>query len=176
MANLVCPNPSNTNFLSPNGFMLQIQKLPELFYFCQSTSLPAISLPAFRQSTTLSIAKISGETIEYDDLTVQFLIDENMANYNAIFDWIKGLGFPKNNDQYKNFLAEQNPNMSELAQSYSDGTLSVLDSSYNPVRSYNFVDLIPVSLTTIEFTNAASDVQYILGNATFSYSYYELMT
>lgn len=174
MANLVCPNPSNTNFLSPNGFVLQIQKLPELNYFCQSASLPAIFLTPGIQSSPLSAIKVPGDEIQFDDLNVQFLIDENMANYNAIFAWINGLGFPKTHDQYKEFLAQYNVDYSELMKGYSDATFIVLGSSFNPVRSYKIIDLFPTSLTTLEFTNASNDVNYLVGNATFSYSYYEL--
>jgi len=47
MANILsCPIPSNINPLSPNGFLFNILKLPNLSFFCQSVNLPGITLGA----------------------------------------------------------------------------------------------------------------------------------
>ena len=35
-----------------------------------------------------------GEVIEFEDLTLQFYVDEELKNYLEIQQWIRGLGFP----------------------------------------------------------------------------------
>lgn len=179
MATLTCPDPSNINPLSPTGFMLSIQKLPEVSFFVQEVALPDVTLPAIDMNTPLSRLSITGEILSYGDLTINFLIDEEMKNYTALYNWLKGLGFPKDHDQYTEFINTQNSesntyNKSENLASYSDGTLSVLGSNNTPVKAFTFVDLHPTSLGSLQFIANASDVNYLIGSVTFRYTYFEL--
>ena len=155
--NLSCPMPENINPLSPNGFMLSIQKLPSLTYFCQRVNLPAISLPAADQATPFVNIPHKGEILEYEDLIVEFLVDSKMENYKAINYWMTD-GFPDN---------------SPPEDLFSDGTLHVLDVNNQIAQSIKFVDMVPVSLQGLTFESTASDVQYLVGTATFRYSYYK---
>ena len=124
---LTCPLPSSINPLSPNGYMFTLQRLPELSYFCQEVSLPAITLPEATQLNPFSKIPLSGDQIDFDTLRVQFLIDEKMENYKAIHDWIVGLGFPENNSQYTQYIEGASmPGISEVAKSSSDATLETV--------------------------------------------------
>jgi len=44
--------PINTSFLSPIGFKFQLNNFPEVNYFCQSATLPGISILKFPQSNS----------------------------------------------------------------------------------------------------------------------------
>ena len=33
--------------------------------------------------------------MQFDDLTLRFMIDENLENYMEIQNWMRGLGFPE---------------------------------------------------------------------------------
>ena len=107
MANLTCPFPSNINPLSPNGFIFNITKLPNVNFFCQQINLPGLNLPSIIQGTPFSDAEIPGEKLTYDTLDLQFLVDEQMLNYTSVHNWITALGFPQNYDQYINFINNQ---------------------------------------------------------------------
>lgn len=121
-----------------------------------------------------NVAPIPGETLTYDQLQVQFLVDENMTNYRSIYNWIIALGFPQNYDQYTTFLSEQEAFLtSELAKNYSDASLTILSGSNNPVQTIEFHDMFPVSLDSLTFQSTNQDVQYLVGNATFRYGYYK---
>ena len=76
--------PAGLNPLSPNGFNFSISKAPNVTFFCQSASIPGIMLgdPSF--STPFSTQPLPGDTLSYDPLTVEFLIDEQMLNYNIV--------------------------------------------------------------------------------------------
>lgn len=179
MATLTCPDPSNINPLSPTGFMLSIQKLPGVSFFAQEVTLPSVDLPAIDVNTPLSRLSISGEILSYGDLTINFLIDEEMKNYTAIYNWLKGLGFPKDHTQYTEFIEQQkNSNnaytKSENLVSFSDGTLAILGSNNAPVKSFTFVDLHPTSLSSLQFVANAQDVTYLIGTVTFRYTYFEI--
>lgn len=176
MANLTCPFPSNINPLSPNGFMFNISKLPDVNFFCQSINLPGLNLPSIAQGTPFSDAEIPGDKLTYDTLDLQFLVDEQMLNYTSIHNWITALGFPQSYDQYINFIsADQKNKTNELMQNYSDGVLQILNNSNNPSKTIQFRDLFPVSLSALTFLSTSDDVQYLVGNVSFKFTYYEFM-
>jgi hypothetical protein len=170
---LSCPIPDNINPLSPNGFMFNIQKLPMLNFFCQQVNLLGVTLGEPEFANPLSRQPIPGETITYDQLTVQFLIDEQMANYISIYNWILALGFPTGYDLYTKFLNEDDRLVtSELAKNYSEASLHILGSNNNIVQTINFMDVFPIALDTVTFQSTNQDVNYLIGNATFRYGYY----
>lgn len=172
--NLSCPIPDNINPLSPNGFLFSIQKLPKLNFFCQQVNLPGITLGSPEFGNPFQSAPIPGESLTYDQLTVQFLVDANMENYISIYNWIVALGFPNNYDQYLNFInSDERGITSELAKNYSDATLTILGNNNTAIRTVEFIDLFPVAIDSLMFQSTNNDVQYLVGNATFRYHYYK---
>lgn len=168
-----CPIPANINPLSPNGFLFTIQQLPEMNFFCQQVNLPGITLGAPEFGTPFSVQPIPGETLTYDQLTVQFLIDQNMDNYRAIYNWIVALGFPQGYQQYTSFFNERESLVtSDLATNYSQGSLIILGANNTAVRTITFTDMFPTALDSLMFASTNNDVQYLVGNATFRYGYY----
>lgn len=170
-----CPLPSNINPLSSNGFNFSITKLPEVSFFCQEVVLPGMNLPTFDMNTPLSQLPFSGEIINFDDLNVQFIVDENMSNYVAIYNWMVGLGFPEDNTQFSDFINSQDTGYSRTSREYSDATLSILGSNNQPVKTVRFIDILPINLSSMTFQSTSTDVQYIVGNATFKISRYEFV-
>jgi len=165
--------PENLNPLSPNGFQFVIQKIPEMVYFTQEVPLPGVSLPRMDMDTPFTQVKIPGSKMEFEPLTINFLVDENMANYLAIFNWIAGLGHPQEFEQYTSFQ-NRNPKfvMSELSKNFSDGTLNILGSNNTVVQTVLFVDLVPTALSGFTFASTNTDVTYITASATFEYTYF----
>ena len=173
---LTCPLPQNINPLSPNGFNFSVFKLPSISFFCQQANLPGLTFgdPAF--ANPFASVPLPGDHITYDTLNVNFLIDENMANYRAIWNWIIALGFPQTYDQYITFVnADQSGVLNELAKNYSDATLEILGANNQPTATIQFIDIFPVSLDSIMFQSTNQDVPYLVGNATFRYSYYKFI-
>ena len=173
---ITCPLPSNINPLSPNGFMFSIQKLPELNFFAQSVNLPGITLGSPEFGNPFQTQPIPGESLTYDQLTVQFLVDETMANYQAIYNWIVALGFPNDYEQYTTFISDDARGItSELATNYSDATLQILSANNQVAKTVQFIDLFPIALDSLQFAGTNTDVQYLIGNATFRYGYYKIL-
>lgn len=176
MTILTCPSPNNINPLNPNGFIFSVSKLPELTFFVQDVELPSLNIGTVIQGSSVHDIKIPGETADFGSLTVSFLVDEQFANYKAIYAWMVGLTYPETHDMYKAFLAsEKNANAySELAKGYCDASLTILDSSNNPVQRITFVDTFPTSLSSLPFTSQSNDVQFLRATVTFDYTYYTL--
>ena len=166
-----CPIPENINPLNPNGFMFAIARIPEVSYFCQEAPLPGVSLGAATVPTPFYDYPVPGEKVDYEDLTIEFLVDADMKNYKAIFNWMVGLGFPESNDQYIEQLRNMQFN-SEASAVLSDATLSILGPNGSPIQMAQFKDVFPVSLSALRFTSTSTDVQYLTASATFKYTGY----
>ena len=165
--------PAGLNPLSPNGFNFAISKVPDVTFFCQEANLPGITLgdPAF--STPFATAPLPGDHLSYDTLQVKFLIDEQMLNYNVIYNWIVALGFPDSYSQYVTLLAGDTTAYGELAKTYSDATMQILDANNNVIRTITFTDCFPIALESLTFASTNEGVNYLIGSATFRFTLYE---
>ena len=174
MPTLTCPSPGNINPLRLSQYQFQVEKLPELTYFVQSTTVPGITLGVSTQSSTVHDIKIPGETMDYGELTIEFVVDEELKNWNAIYFWMIAMGYPEGHDLYVQYMnAPINSNRTqELSKGYSDGTLTLLDSSNNPKQLYTFVDLFPSQLSGFTFNSSSGQAEIATDTVTFEYSYY----
>jgi hypothetical protein len=57
---------------------------------------------------------------------------------------------------------------------YSDGTLTILGSSFKPNFKIKFSDLWPQSLTTLNFDATDTDIQYFTADVVFKYTIYNI--
>ena len=174
MQPLSCPIPSNINPLQSNGFMFSVNKLPEISFFCQEVNVPAITLPSADVESPLIVSPMPGEKMSFNDLTVTFMIDEEMTNYVAIYNWIVGLGFQESHAQYRELMAQRIGALAvnELMAGYSDGSLTILNSANNAIRTVRFVDMFPTSLSSIQLQSTTTDTMYLAGVVDFKYTYY----
>jgi hypothetical protein len=165
----------NTQLLNPlstNGFTFTINKVPEISFYCTEVATPSLTLGASPIATRFVDFEVPGDKLTFDDLSIVFQINENLQNYILLYNWIVGLGFPENNEQYRNFIKSQDSSTSELVKNYSDASLSVLTNSNNPNKIIRFVDVFPKSLSGINFTSNSSTINYAVASATFGFSYY----
>ena len=175
MQNLSCPIPANLNPLQANGFKFAITKLPEVSFFCQEANIPGLDLPSADLPTTLVNAPLPGEKMSFGDLNITFMIDEQMANYVAVYNWIVGMSKPISSDQYTSFLAKDNLNRMDLYKEVSDGVLQILNNSGSSIRQIMFKDLWPTSLSSLQMQSTVDDTIYLVGNATFKYTLYDIV-
>lgn len=167
----------NINFLSPLGFRLVIKKLPNVNYFAQTVEIPSISLPAISVRNPLAPIPFPGAPLTYDNLNLEFRVDEDLKNYLEIHDWLVGLGHPITLEQTKQLSQESTTPFLKLGQaaSYvSDATLVVLTSHKNPNVNVTFRDLFPISLSALRFDSTETEVNYLSATATFSYLRYDI--
>lgn len=164
---------SNRNFLSPVGFKFILTKYQKVSFFCNSAKVPGITLGTETQSTYLKDIEVPGDKIEYEDLKIKFLVDEDLVNYLSIHNWITGLGFPESAEQYKNLITEKG--IQDPLKPFSDGTLSILDSNFNSNINIKFKDLYPVSLTPLEFDATVTEAPYFTSEVVFKYTIYNIL-
>ena len=164
---------ANRNFLSGVGFKFNLTKFPKVDFFSNSARIPELNLELARQSSYLKNIDIPGERLTFGDFTLRFLVDENMENYLAVYDWLKGLGFPESGKQFKDITTDSD-GQRDQKEAFCDGTLRILNSNYREVAKVKFTDLFPVSLTSLDFDATNTDIQYFTAEATFKYTIYDL--
>ena len=167
----------NRNFLSPNGFRFSLRRCPQAAFFCNQANIPDMTLGVAEQSTYLKNIPVPGDKIEFGDLNLRFLVDEDLGNYMEIQKWIRGLGFPESLDEFEK-LESQAEIFGRYAQDqdniYSDGTLSILSSNLIPKFQIFFRDLFPYSLSTMTFDATQTDQEYFTADVSFKYAIYTI--
>ena len=184
--------PDKLDYLSPTQFKFNIHQLPKVEFFCTAANIPAISLGEAVFPTPYKEIPVMGDTLTYDNLSISFIVDENLENYIELHNWLIGIGFPKNRNQFSNFrsstssspiatqgvsndIGDVKPSTSARGM-FGDAILTTLTNKNNPVVEARFQDLYPVSLGALDFTQTATDVEYITVTADFSYKLYEIVT
>ena len=105
-----------------------------------------------------------------------------------------GIGFPEERKQFRTFRdvtsnvggGSKNEPSAEIGQiddsstsdrsMYSDAFLLLLSNKNNPIVEVRFRNIFPISLSALEFTQSATDVEYITATAEFAYEIYEIVT
>ena len=168
---------SNRNFLSPGGFRFTLAKYPKVAYFCQSANIPAISVGELTQPTPFRPIPFEG-VLSYQTLSLRFLVDENLENYLIIHNWMRGLGVPEKFQERQELIDSSVNNRTKGIgeKEFADGTLTVLNSNFQPKFNVVFKDMFPVSLNTLEFDAAVSDTDYFNSVVEFNYLQYEIQS
>jgi len=167
----------NRNFLSPVGFKFTLSKEPKVAFYCNSARIPEITLSVLQQPTYLKDIDVPGNKLQYGDLSLRFLVDENLENYMAIHNWLTSLGSSETLEDYRDLITPSNDVNLPLdsKQAFSDGSLYILNSSYNTTAIVKFKDLFPVSLSSLEFDSTQTDVQYFTSEVSFKYTIYNIL-
>ena len=164
---------ANRNFLSGVAFKFNLAKFPKVDFFSNSARIPELNLELATQASYLKNIDVPGERLTFGDFTLRFLVDENMENYLAVYNWLKGLGFPESAKQFREITTDSD-GQRDPKEAFCDGTLSILNSNYREVAKVKFSDLFPVSITSLDFDATNTDVQYFTAEATFKYTIYDL--
>jgi len=190
--NVQTRQPAKMDYASPIQFRFKCTKLPEVEFTCQTANIPGISLGSATQPTPLVDIPIPGDKISFQSLDINFLVDENLNNYKEIHDWLIGIGFPQNYTQFQNLQAEgsdrfpgstrstaasgtSTPQPLSEGGTYSDATLTILNSKNIAKTEIRFQNVYPTSLGGLSYDVKLTDVDYLQASVSFSYMYYEIV-
>ena len=184
--------PTAQDYASPTQFKFNILKLPKVEYFCTAVNLPGITLSGSPiQATPLKDIPLPGDKLTYEPLSMTFIVDENLENFQEIHGWLRGLGFPGGYAEFKTLLdagvdrfpTSKNSVLGDAGRSkfaapnqgglFSDATLSILTSKNNAVVEVRFSDVFPISLSGLQYTQQANDTDYLTATVTFNYKLYD---
>ena len=182
--------PTKLDYSSPTQFRFMINQLPKVQFFTTAANIPDLSLGEAVIPTPYKDIPIMGDKITFGNLEVSFIVDEHLENYISIHNWLIGIGFPKNRQQFSSFRSDtsNNPTSAKTVSTdrvgsatpdrgmYSDATLTILSNKNNPLVEVRYSDLFPVSLSALSYDNAATNVDYLTAQISFRYKLYEIVT
>ena len=160
-AEWISEQPTNRNFLSPVGFLLDLEIFNGVDFFCQSASIPEIAMPFSEVQTPYrNVPIVSSGGVSYGDLNVRFIIDEDLKNYLVIHNWIKEYG-----------LAEK---QADSPDAYSNARLQIMTSHNNVNHIIEFKNIFPINLSSVPFDATVGDIEYLLADVTFKFETYTI--
>lgn len=155
------------NYLSSAGFKIVFKRLPNVEFFSNKILLPSVTTNAVKSDTPLRAYYSVGDHLNYADLDLTFIIDENMANYREIFDWLKGIGSPDSLDQYDKLKDSADGDTSDI-------TIMILNSHKNPNLEVTFLNAMPIGLTPVSLDLSNQDVIYPEATVTMRYDAFDI--
>lgn len=149
-------NPEEFNLLNNVQFKFDIHNLPNVNYYLQSTTLPALTLdqPTYPMAH-LSQVPVPGSQLTHEPFDVTFLVDQKLHNYLEIYKWM--IDIVTTEDKNKHM---------------SDASLHFLTGNMNVTQTFKFIDVFPTSITELAVASDDDDVSGIQCNVTFAYKYF----
>ena len=158
--------PTSTNYLYQTFYKFQMRRLPKVNYFMQKVSLPDFASGGpIEQPTRFVPVKHPSKNVSFDNLTIVFLVDENLENWRELYDWMRTIYLV---DDYKNFE-------SETSTHFTEGSILLLNSAMNVNKEIRFHNLLPISLSGIDFDSTDTDLSPRIATATFAFDFYEFL-
>ena len=184
--------PTKIDYASTTQIRLLINQLPKVEFFAVSANIPSITLGETLFPTPYKEIPVMGDTLTYDNFSMDFIVDEYLENYLELHNWLIGIGFPKSRKQFSTYrsttsetpvatrgtsidIRDAQPATTSRSM-FSDIILTILSNKNNPIVEVRFEDAYPSTLASLDFNQQATDVEYMIANATFSYKLYEIIT
>jgi hypothetical protein len=139
------------SLLNPTQFKLVFDKIPNTEFFCQSITLPELSLSPVEQKTPFLDLNWQGEKVNHQPLFAEILVDKEMSSYTELYKWIKDMSV-----------------LNKAVEGFSD--CQVIIGS----KTFSFVDVWPMNIGSLNFSIAAADIQPLTFGVTFEYDYFTL--
>ena len=179
--------PNQLDYASPTQFRFGIQQLPKVEFFTINANLPGIEGASVDLANPFLNIPIMGDKLTYNDLTITFIVDEYLENYQSLHNWLTGYGFPSNRAEFRTHrdVTSNTPgggaeppvdlvsNVTPDKAMYSDAFLMILSNKNNPILNVNFQNVFPISLSGLDYTQGATDVDYMTADVTFKYQIYK---
>lgn len=110
-----------------------------------------------------------GNTLQFGELTMDVLLDEDFNAYEEIYNWIVR---QVNEKHIKR--RSQMQTTTENPPTYADISIIALTSHNNKNKILKYIDAIPTAVGDIVFDTTNAGVEFVTFPATFRYSYFEI--
>jgi hypothetical protein len=159
---LVSDKDLNFNLYKSNGFRIEIidpdKPAVKLFnFFVQDTAIPSLTLGVAPITYQSNMTNWPSNRLDYEQLSCQMILNEDLSNYEYIYNWMRELRENENSSQYMRTIH-----------------LFTLGNTKLPLKLIKFHYAWPTALGSIplQFTNV--DVPPVLIQLNFAYQYFEI--
>lgn len=154
--------PERINPLLPTYYRFEIRRLPTVSYFCQSASLPTVTMSEVLMPNPFTPIKAPSK-MDFDELSIGFVVDEQMTNWLEIFNWMRSVTNVENYTEFR-----------PVNTHTSTANLMIMNSAKHPKLNVTFEGLYPRTLSSIDFTSTVMDPEPFIANCTFAYRSYSV--
>jgi hypothetical protein len=162
----------NTNPLYSNYFQFTVKRgTKKLELMTQRVNLPGLTVPDHPQGTIFgTTVPVPTLAANYEPLSIEFIVDENLENWKSIYSWIRNI----------TNIKDANSDNAVYGQWHGSATLTIPNTNFryggctSNVLSVSFVHIVPTKLSGLIFQSDTSDVNILKATCMFKYSYYEL--
>ena len=195
MTDLTIPTkqPTKLDYAFPTKFRFQCVKIPKVEFNTIQCNVPGITLTELVQPTRLQQIRIPGNDLTFEDLTIQFIVDEDLETYTQIHDWMAALAQMDSDDKYRALITEGKDRMPLSQQQtstdagrpgiatpdgaiFADAKLTILTSRFISKIEINFQDIYPKSLSALDYNQNLTDTEYLVATCTFGYKIHTYKT
>ena len=140
------------SLLAPGAYELVFGRIPTCNFMCQSVLTPTVSFGRAKAAFSKHDVFLTGEKLNFGDLTASILVDSNLQQYTEMYKWMHDLSVLNN-----------------PIDAASTCTLIAGD------KTFSFEGVFPVEMTGIPFTSILTDVPPITFQVTFSHIKFDLI-
>ena len=174
--------PDNLSYLAPTQFELLVKKLPNTKYFATGVNVPSVSVAETISTTRLGASvKLPGDKITFGELTISFIVDENMENWTELYTWMSQITSSTDPEKFRTLVgANRRANQpydgsGDYDALYSDMTIVITTAANNPNRYVRIQGAFPSSLGEITMdTTVAGGITYVTCTASFQFTTFEI--
>lgn len=132
----------------------------------KSFNIPPIIIPTHSSRYVGMTRSESSKSIsEFDDITIQFKLDNKLQNYNTLYKWLSMLIDPKNGKSTRYEKADYETSYSVL----------LIDEYEKPKGIYTFFGVIPVGLGSLSLDYSTSESVFLDFTFSFDFLDFELI-
>ena len=135
--------------LQQGVFQEQNQDLHNFLLYVQNIDVPDVSVGYSTNGTRYATIKHMDGKIEFGDLTMNVMCDEQWFIYRMLYYWLLAAHNP---EEHMKFTEREYYN-----KFYVTGTLIILDNQYNIVYQLQFQDLHPSAIGQVNLKEAEAD-------------------
>jgi hypothetical protein len=125
-------------------FMHDREDVQMLGASASNVTLPSIIMGFTMQPTSIRPIYIPGDSMEFTEVSVQFLLQEGMENWQTVVDWIYRL---------------RNPSEIDLTREVIDIGIDILNAKHKTILETTLVDAFPFSISDVPLNNQIDDVE-----------------
>lgn len=125
-------------------FLSNIEAVRQLSDTCVTLNLPSIIMGITPQPTSIRIIHIPGDSLDFEEVNMQFLVQEDLRNWSTVADWI---------------FRMKNPNVIDMKRDVIDIGIDILNAKHETVLQTTLIDAFPYLISDIPLNYQLDDVE-----------------
>ena len=142
------------------NYQIYINQFPNLQFYVTDSFVTSVNLGNFDVPSNSLDIQMSDNKINFDPVTLSFIVDEYFRSYIDIYQWMMNMANPA--DSLREPDAVVNP---------QDIHMKILDNNKQPIITFKYISARPIGLDQIVFDTQDENNTVLTSAATFVFDY-----